>query len=481
MEAEVVNRGDLEDILPLSPLQQGFFFHALFDSGDGDVYTAQIVLDLAGPLDAAALRTAAGTLLRRHANLRAAFWHEDLSRPVQVVPRTVGLPWEEITASGAEADAVVARERARGFDMTAPPLLRFVLVRMGPERFRLVLTNHHILLDGWSTPILATELFLLYMQGGHDTGMPRVTPYKDYLAWLARQDRAAAEEAWRRALDGVDGPSLVAPEAAGRAPERPERTATELDERTTRRLTRAARRHGVTLSTVLQGAWGLVLGRLLGTDDVVFGATVSGRPPELPGIEQMIGLFINTLPVRVRYRLDEPLGTLMERLQDEQTELLAHHHLGLTDIQRAAGHGGALFDTMTVLENYPFDPSSMDGSLNGVRITDADSYDATHFPCRSWPCPVRGCRSACTTGPTSSNTRSSSPCWPASGDSWRRSPRTPGARSAPSASPATQNARPSPPGTTPPPTSRRGTSRPSSSPRPPVLRPTWLSSAATRA
>ncbi|MER7548310.1 amino acid adenylation domain-containing protein, partial [Spirillospora sp. NPDC127506] len=375
-----MNRGDLEDILPLSPLQQGFFFHALFDAGDGDVYTAQFVLDLEGPLDVAALRTAAATLLRRHANLRAAFWHEDLSRPVQVIPRTVELPWEEVTAPGAEADAVVARERARGFDMTSPPLLRFVLVRMGPERFRLVFTNHHILLDGWSTPILATELFLLYMQGGHDTGMPRVTPYKNYLAWLAQQDRTAAEAAWRRALDGVDEPSLVAPEAAARPPEPPRRTSTELDERTTRRLTRAARRHGVTLSTVLQGAWGLVLGRLLGSDDVVFGATVSGRPPELPGIEQMIGLFINTLPIRVRHRPGESLGALLERLQDEQTELLAHHHLGLTDIQRVAGHGGALFDTMTVLENYPFDPSTMDGSLGGVRITSVDSYDATHFP-----------------------------------------------------------------------------------------------------
>ncbi|MFD0684689.1 non-ribosomal peptide synthetase [Actinomadura fibrosa] len=376
-----MNRGDLEDILPLSPLQQGFFFHALFDADDTDVYTAQLVLDLEGPLDAAALRTAAGTLLRRHSNLRAAFWHEDLSRPVQVVPRTVDLPWEEVDAAGdAEADAVVARERARGFDMTAPPLLRFVLVRRGADRHRLVLTNHHILLDGWSTPILATELFLLYVQGGHDTGFPRVTPYKNYLAWLAKQDRAAAEEAWRSALSGVGEPSLVAPEAAGRPPARPERTAAELDERTTRRLTRAARRHGVTLSTVLQGAWGLVLGRLLGSQDVVFGSTVSGRPPELPGIEQMIGLFINTLPVRVRYRRDEPLSALMERLQEEQTALLPHHHLGLTDIQRIAGHGGALFDTMTVLENYPFDPSSMDGSLNGVRIAAADSYDATHFP-----------------------------------------------------------------------------------------------------
>ncbi|MFV2179828.1 amino acid adenylation domain-containing protein [Actinomadura sp. LOL_011] len=376
-----MNRGDLEDILPLSPLQQGFFFHALFDADDTDVYTAQFVLDLEGPLDVPALRAAARTLLRRHSNLRAAFWHEDLSRPVQVIPRTVEPPWEEVTAAdAAEADAVVARERVRGFDMTAPPLLRFVLVRTGPERFRLVFTNHHILLDGWSTPILATELFMLYVQGGHDAGFPRVTPYKNYLAWLARQDRDAAEDAWRLALDGVDGPSLVAPEAAARAPRPPERTTTELDRRTTRRLTRAARRHNVTLSTVLQGAWGLVLGRYLGSRDVVFGATVSGRPPELPGIEQMIGLFINTLPIRVRFRPDEPLSALLERLQAEQTDLLAHHHLGLTDVQRAAGHGGALFDTMTVLENYPFDPASMEGSLNGVRIAAADSYDATHFP-----------------------------------------------------------------------------------------------------
>ncbi|MQY09519.1 non-ribosomal peptide synthetase [Actinomadura macrotermitis] len=376
-----MNRGDLEDILPLSPLQQGFFFHALFDRDDTDVYTAQIVLDLDGPLDAAALRTAADTLLRRHANLRAAFWHEDLSRPVQVIPRSVELPWEEVEASGdAEAAGIVARERARKFDVTAPPLLRFVLIRLSAERHRLVFTNHHILLDGWSTPVLATELFLLYIQGGHDAGFPRVTPYKNYLAWLAGQDRSAAEDAWRRALDGVGEPSLVAPEAAGRPPAPPARTITTLDERLTKKLGRAARRHGVTLSTVLQGAWGLTVGRLLGSGDVVFGATVSGRPPELPGVEQMIGLFINTLPIRVRYSQNETLASLMERLQDEQTELLAHHHLGLTDIQKASGHNGALFDTMTVLENYPFDPASMDGSLNGVRITGFESYDATHFP-----------------------------------------------------------------------------------------------------
>ncbi|MEV5576184.1 amino acid adenylation domain-containing protein [Spirillospora sp. NPDC052269] len=376
-----MNRGDLEDILPLSPLQQGFFFHAVFDDAAADVYTAQLVLDLDGPLDAAALRRSAEALLRRHANLRAAFWHEDLSKPVQVIPRSADLPWEDVDAADdAEADAVVARERTRPFALTEPPLLRFVLVRRGPERHRLILTNHHILLDGWSTPVLATELFLLYVQGGDDSGLPRVTPYKNYLAWLARQDRGAAEVAWQKALSGLDEPCLVAPEAAGLRPVPPGRAVTELEERFTRKLTRVARRHNATLNTVLQAAWGIVLGRMLGRDDVVFGATVSGRPADLPGVEQMIGLFINTLPVRVRFRQDEPFGTLVERLQEEQTELLPHHHLGLTDIQRAAGHGGALFDTMTVLENYPFDPASMDGSLNGVRITGADAYDATHFP-----------------------------------------------------------------------------------------------------
>ncbi len=224
-----------------------------------------------------------------------------------MIPRTVELPWEEVTASGAEADAVVVRERARGFDMTAPPLLRFVLVHMGPERFRLVFTNHHILLDGWSTPILATELFLLYMQGGHDTGCrasPRTrTTWRGSPSRTAPPRRSVAPRSRRRGRAQPRRPRGRRPR-----PGTPKRTITELDE-DHRRLTRAARRHGITLSTVLQGAWGLVLGRLLGTNDVVFGATVSGRPPELPGIEQMIGLFINTLPIRVRYRLDESLAS----------------------------------------------------------------------------------------------------------------------------------------------------------------------------
>ncbi|MFC0040245.1 amino acid adenylation domain-containing protein [Actinomadura rayongensis] len=384
---EPKKESQLEDIWPLSPLQQGLFFHARYD--DGDSYTAQLVLELRGDLDAARLRAAAGTVLARHANLRAGFRQRKDGTPVQVIQRRVRVPWEEIDLSGrpdaeTEAEAVADRERARGFAMAKPPLLRYTLVRLGPGRHRMIFTNHHILLDGWSTPVLQTELFALYLTGGDDTGMPRVAPYKDYLAWLARQDRPAAEDAWRAALAGVDEPTLVAPGA----PEPPDgaepgRVRHLLDPSATAALTARARAHGVTLSTLLQLAWGTVLSRLTGRTDVVFGAAVSGRPGELPGVEQMIGLFINTLPIRVRVDPSATVADALARLQREQADLLPHHHLGLTDIQRLTG-AGRLFDTMTVVENYPFDPALEDGGagtdLGGLTLHGVGGYDASHYP-----------------------------------------------------------------------------------------------------
>ncbi|WP_433337022.1 amino acid adenylation domain-containing protein [Spirillospora sp. CA-294931] len=376
-----MKQSQLEDVLPLSPLQQGLFFHALHDTDD-DVYTAQIVLDLRGRLDTGALRAAAATLLRRHANLRAGFRQRKEGTPVQVVHREVRLPWEEIDLAGrldaeAEARAVAARERARPFDPARPPLLRFVLIRLAGDLHRLVFTNHHLLLDGWSTPVLQTELFALYLAGGDDTGLPRVTPYKSYLAWLARQDRAAAERAWAAALDGVDEPTLVGPPAAATAATAVVRR--ELDAALTSALTARARAQGVTLNTVVQLAWALLLGRRTGRADVVFGAAVSGRPPELPGVERMIGLFINTIPIRVRLRPGDTVADALARLQREQADLLAHHHLGLTDIQRLTP-AATLFDTITVLENYPFDPDAAATDLGGLTVRGVGGHDATHYP-----------------------------------------------------------------------------------------------------
>ncbi|MFJ3128692.1 amino acid adenylation domain-containing protein, partial [Streptomyces sp. NPDC093108] len=381
-----MKKSRIEDVLPLSPLQEGFLFHALVDEEGTDVYTAQLKFDFEGPLDAGALRAAGERLLARHANLRVSFRHDGLKRPVQAILREVPLPWTEVDLSSHdeagrewEAARLADEERARRFSLRRPPLLRFLLIRLAGNRHRFVLTNHHILWDGWSMPVLIGELLALYAAGGGDAALPKVTPYRDYLAWLAAQDRDAARAAWASALAGLEGPTLVAPQVADRAPELPGHVSVDLSEELTRRTARLARDCSATMNTLVQAAWGLLLSRITGRDDVVFGATVSGRPPELPGVERMVGLFINTLPVRVRLRNDEPVTELVSRLQAEQAELMEHHHLGLTEVQQQAG-GRDLFDTTTVFESYPLDASSWTSPAEGLKLAAVDGVDATHYP-----------------------------------------------------------------------------------------------------
>ncbi|MGW3211841.1 amino acid adenylation domain-containing protein [Streptomyces parvus] len=381
--------GKIEDILPLSPLQEGLLFHALYDEAGPDVYTVQRALDVDGELDAEGLRAAAEALLRRHANLRVAFRHAGLSRPVQVVPRQVRLPWREVDLRGlagpdreAETERLTAADAAERFDPAKPPLVRFTLLKLADDRHRLILTFHHLLLDGWSLPIVLRELMQLYAQSGNPAGLPRVRPYKDYLGWLDAQDRDRTRQAWREALEGLAAPTVL----GGGTPQRPAAPAQlsfVLDEELAERLARRARESGVTLNTVLQSAWALVLARLTGQDDVVFGMTVSGRPPELSGVEDMVGLFINTVPIRVRLRPAEPLGALLSRVQSEQSALLSHQYLGLAEIQRLVGQD-ELFDTAFVYENYPSDPSGPAGDSTGsadgaARITGSAAREGTHY------------------------------------------------------------------------------------------------------
>ena len=378
--------GEVEDVLPLSPLQEGLLFHALYDRRGPDVYTVQLELELAGPLDAAVLQASMAAVVERHASLRASFWHEGLERPLQVVVPRAGVPWRLLDLSELDEAGrslrlkeIVEQDRGERFDLAAPPLMRFALIRLGAERHRLLISNHHLLMDGWSAPVLVSELLSAYAAGGSADALPRPTPYREYLAFLARQDRTAALAAWRQALEGLEEGTRLTPRDASRREAVPEQIVLTLGAEQSAALEALARRCAVTLNTVLQAVFGLLLGRLTGRDDVVFGVTVAGRPAELAGSERMVGLFINTLPLRLALPASLPLIDLLRQTQARQSELMAHQHIGLAEIQQAAGLG-ELFDTLLVFENYPVDRAALAVDARGLRLGAVEGRDATHYP-----------------------------------------------------------------------------------------------------
>ncbi|MFG3008183.1 amino acid adenylation domain-containing protein, partial [Streptomyces calvus] len=369
----------IEDVLPLSPLQEGLFFHHLLGGAEDDVYTAQLVIGLHGPVDAALLRASAEQLLHRHPHLRAAVRQRRRGGAVQVVPRDVVVDWWERALDEDNLAEVLSEDRARGFDVTRPPLIRFGLVRVTSDAsWRLVITNHHLVLDGWSMPVLVGELLEIYRAGGRADTLPPVTPFREFLGWLAGRDEATARRVWGQVLAGAE-PTLLAPKAPPAGP--PADVEVALPAGLTSALTELARSSGVTVSTVLQAGWSVVLARLSGREEAMFGATVSGRPPELVGVERMVGTFINTVPVRVRLDPEESVTGLLSRLQSEQAELLPYQHVGLAELQRLAG-GGELFDSLIVFENYPVDTRALTDRFadSGIRFTHVEGHGANHYP-----------------------------------------------------------------------------------------------------
>ncbi|MYS37281.1 non-ribosomal peptide synthase protein (TIGR01720 family)/amino acid adenylation domain-containing protein [Streptomyces sp. KhCrAH-43] len=366
--------GRISDVLPATPLQVGLSFHTLVrDEADADVYVVQAVTTLSGELEPARMERAARELLRRHPALRVHLGTvgDDV---VQVIPADVTLDWRQDDDFAAAARA----DLERPFDPAGPPLIRFLLSRVGPAEHKLVITNHHALLDGWSMPIVGRTLLAIYAELGGGPAAPVSPPLSEYFRWLAGRDEEVSLAAWREALAGVDDATRLAPASAGTTVERPGRETVALSREFSDRLRAFARERGITLTTVLQTAWGLLLGRLTGRRDVVFGCPVSGRPAEVDGVESMIGQLGTTVPVRVRYTPDRTVTDLMAQVHDESVALAEHHHVGLPGIQRAVGIG-ELFDTMLVMENFPLSSRTRTPLAPGLDLTGVDITDATHY------------------------------------------------------------------------------------------------------
>lgn len=375
----------IADVMALSPLQQGLYSLAgLTDSEAGaDPYYIAMAADVEGELDPGLLKSCAEAMLERHPNVRVSFFQGNLSRPVAIVPATFELPWQHIVADADEAAALEAEARSRPFDLGTGPSIRFLLVQLPAQQWRLVVVAHHIVIDGWSLPVFVSELIGLYRGGGDLAAIPPAPrPYRDYIGWLASRDPETSKQRWRSHLADLDGPTLLTPALGGEAVAGlPTRTEIDLDEGATTALLEAARARGVTVSTLFQMAWATILSAFTDRSDVVFGVTVSGRPDELSGVEAMVGLFINTVPLRIRLDPTERVGAQCLALQREAAELRDHGYLSHTEL-RAAGGIGELYDTLLVYENFP--PGGLVGSgefdLGSAVIRPAALESLSHFP-----------------------------------------------------------------------------------------------------
>jgi amino acid adenylation domain-containing protein/non-ribosomal peptide synthase protein (TIGR01720 family) len=387
-----MNPKQFADFYPLSPMQQGMLFHSQL-APDSGVYIGQLICRLTGELSPGAFERAWQRVVDRHPVLRSAFLSAELKEPVQVVHRAVTLPceWHDWRGVAAEEQSqriqeFVLADQRRGFKPETAPLLRLNMLRLRDDAWQMIWTYHHILFDGWALPLILREVFACYeaFHHGREVNLPQPRPFRDYIAWLRRQDLAKAENFWREKLRGFTTPTALRIGRLKAVSE--ERAYAEesvlLAAETTSALQSLARQQQLTLNTIVQGAWALLLARYSGEDDVLFGATVSGRPTDLPGAETMIGLFINTLPVRVQVSPDTTLSEWLRQLQREQLELRQYEYSPLVQIQSWSdvSPGAPLFESILVFENTPVASLASEQPEAALRLGEIESNQQTNFP-----------------------------------------------------------------------------------------------------
>jgi amino acid adenylation domain-containing protein len=385
----------IEAIYPLSPMQQGMLFHTLLDTSS-PAYFQQLRCRLKGRLDVESFRRAWQMILERHAALRSVFVWESGEQPLQVVLEQTPLPLDELDWRDLAPDEqqrrlehLLLEDRRRGFVLNEPPLMRLALVRLADDLYQFVWSHHHLLLDGWSTGCVLSEFQDAYkaLNRGRQPALPPVQPHRDYVAWLKRQDMCAAEDFWRDNLKGFAAPTPLAVDRKPRAeacadssPERFREVRKNLSPELRGRLAGLARGHQLTLNDLMVGAWALLLHNYSGEPEVLFGVTVSGRPAELPGVESMVGLYINTLPLRVRVEGGERLLAWLRGLQQSQLEIRGFEYCPLTKIQEwsEVPRDSPLFESILVFENYPLAPSAVTG-IGDISLSDADLYERSNY------------------------------------------------------------------------------------------------------
>jgi amino acid adenylation domain-containing protein len=383
---------NLEDLYPLSPMQQGMLFHTL-ESPEAGVYFEQSVFTIDGPLDVRAFERAWRTVINRHSILRSSFLWQNLDSPVQVVHRRVNLPIEKHDWRNRSCETqeqllhdYLAADRSRGFDLEKAPLIRLALFQTAEREHKFVFSRHHLLLDRWSRSIVNREVFDYYqaLSRNEELRLEDPRPYGDYISWIAAQDQNAAEEYWRENLKGLTSPARIATADACAAEygKRFDDQRIALSQTAADELREFGRQNKLTLSTIVQAAWALLLARYSGTGDVLFGVTMSGRAGALSGLDSMVGLFINTLPLRTRLPLESTIIDWLHTLQQQQQELQKYEYSSLLDIHRWSEipAGEPLFQSLLVFENLPV-PARQNRADTGIVIRGDRSYgSATGYP-----------------------------------------------------------------------------------------------------
>lgn len=380
---------NIQDIYPLSPMQEGMLFHSIYSEESG-VYQEQFACKLIGDVRAELFKKSWEVILDRHDILRTAFVWEDVEEPLQIVHEQVELPFNYEDYSSKEKKSLNKyledlrnKLKATKLDFTSAPLMRINLIKLSDAEYYFIWDHHHILFDGWTLSLLMNEIIYVYncLDNNKNINLPPVTPYKNYIAWIKEQDEYRTKEFWSNRLEGLFSTTNLYGSPLNNGVKEYNRKSFKLSNSLTASINEFINSNKITLNTFLQSAWALLLSYYTQENDIIFGATFSGRNAPIPGIENMIGLFINTLPIRVQVDKNKNIKNWLKEFQLQQSELQQFEYSPLFKIQKWADGNvnGSLFNNIFVFENYP-KSEALEQSDSKIKISDVISVDSTNYP-----------------------------------------------------------------------------------------------------